>query len=196
LNSCTGISEDYGGGKMQKEYKVKFYDDSTCSFVHILQNDLKCILTSGDWIEERALESGEFIYVYRKLSMYLSIFHGDESGIITESKSLLERINKRELVFFNPDDDFTQLHFMQLLGKPEIEIFTRNHDMQRIEMEGISSEYTKYYKVHDGRILSIISSCMAELFMNENEIYTLRKMEASASINTVVIPDQGMIERK
>jgi hypothetical protein len=175
------------GEHMSKKYRIVLHDGVELSFSYIKKDEIKEIFSSGQWISEINLRCKFIPYIYSYAGRYLGFFpenslRGDY-GIICDNRILFEKLKANVIVLFNPDNNFRELHFMELLRENQVKNILKNSYLERVEIQDLSSEYTKYFKYLDGRILAILPGGEGELFMNQEVVYKLRKMEDGMSTN-------------
>lgn len=170
-------------------YSVTFYDDVHYSFVHVVKENVEQLLASGSWERHDVITNDSFPEIYRRNGEYLAVTPKILDGILTQELDLLRRMAARELIFYNPDDKHERLHYFQILNGDQVEQLRRNHQLHPITIEGVSSEYTQYYQLEDGRILATLQ-ISAQLFMEWEDVVTLRKMERGIDFTVVVNPQE------
>jgi hypothetical protein len=177
---------------MRIEYRVKLHDSIEFVFSYIEGAEIENMLSKGDWKTEEDLQYKFIPYVYSKDNRYIACFPEERGrkdyGLYCDNRTFFERLKANRLVFFNPDDDFTQIHFMELLDEQEIAYLRQTNNLELFVIDGLSSECEEYYKIGDNRILAIINGHLGELFMNIDELYILRKMERGTDFVVTVIP--------
>jgi hypothetical protein len=178
---CTcAYNEAVYGGYVGIEYRVRLHDSIEFVFSYINKTEINKIFSIGDWMPEQELQYKFIPHVYSKNNEYIALFPNKrkEYGLYCANRTFFERLKANKLVFFNPDDDFTQIHFMELLDEHEIAYFRQTNNLESFVIEGLSSEYEEYSKAGDGRILAILNGHLGELFMSIDELVILRKMES------------------
>ncbi|MCL2720920.1 MAG: hypothetical protein FWD47_06225 [Treponema sp.] len=166
---------------MKINYRVKLHDFDEFIFSYVDKVELNRCLSSKDWIIEEELQYKYFSCVYSGSDEYIAYFpeksNRKDYGLYCNEKMFFKRIRENRLIFFNPDDDFSKIHYMELLSKHEIDYLKKLHDLELFEIDGLANIYNEHFKLDDNRILVIRHGVFGELFMDINELFILIKWE-------------------
>jgi hypothetical protein len=180
-NSCIGNLTSRGE-YMRNDYRIELHDGFELSFSYSTKDEIKKMGLVKKWKNEIDLQSKFIPQVYSYEGRYFAYFPENSArsdyGIICDTHILFEKLKTNEIVIFNPDNNFKELHFFELLRENHVNDILEKYDLENIELKCFSNEHTKYFKFTDGRILAVLLGGEGELFINEEEVCKLRKMEA------------------
>lgn len=173
---------------MEIKYQVRLHNSEVFVFSYIKKTEIENMLSRGGWKTEQGLQYKFIPHVYSRDNEYIACFPEESGrkdyGLYCTNRVFFEKLKVNKFVFFNPDNDFTQIHFMELLDEHEIAYLKQTNKLELFVIDGLSSEYEEYFKVDNDRILTILNGHQGELFMNIDELYLLRKMERGQSANS------------
>lgn len=133
------------------------------------------------FVEMKLYESKNmFEKVYAFGNKFFGVFFKNPLGfhtfIETENIELMNYIRDLKFIFFNPDDNFDEIHFFELLTKEDIEKLTFANEVSVFNLDAFDNKYTSFYKLKDGRIFIMFPDKTGQLFANKNELELYEKM--------------------
>ena len=101
---------------------------------------------------------------------------GFRTFIKTNDIVLMQYIRSLKFIFYNPNDNFYELHFFEILTKEDINRLKILKKENFINNNIISVPSSSLYKLEDGRIYIKFSDDTGQLFSSENEFTLYEKM--------------------
>lgn len=150
---------------------IKFIDSSS----NVLNFDVYFRCDYREYLKNDFTESvkyktkNTFEVVYTNGNSFIGIFFENPLGfktfVRTNDIKLMQLISNNKFIFFNPNDNFDEIHFFEILTKEDVCKF------DDVKKEIIKSDkYTEFYKLEDGRTFIKFSDKTGQLFYDENEL--------------------------
>lgn len=165
---------------MKKTFRFIDSSSNILNFEAYFCYDYKDFLNKN-YTEKTDYESQNiFEKVFSNKETFIGVFSENPLGFRTFIKTndivLMQYIRSLKFIFYNPNDNFYELHFFEILTKEDINRLKILKKENFINNNIISVPSSSLYKLEDGRIYIKFSDDTGQLFSSENEFTLYEKM--------------------